>query len=277
MVRLMHGFGSSEILCLRSVISLLISTAITSLLNHSPYTNDKQLHKLLMIRCIIAGIGHYCFYQSIYMLDVTESVTISQTSPFWTTILAGLILKEKLRPNLFLTLIFSFVGILLIIQPTFIKEILGIQVDKYQGDQSERMMGLIFGLLQSFSISTAMIIVKKLSAGIQNTIIIHYAVLSTAIISGLDLIYKGGFNQKIYEPENLIFVFFIGLTNYSAQIIYSRAIMLGQASKVGPLTYSQILFGFIIEITIFHKDVSLLNIAGAILILLGNIESIKGK
>ncbi|KAL4442157.1 hypothetical protein ABPG74_009175 [Tetrahymena malaccensis] len=273
----MHGFGSSEILCLRSVISLLISTAITSLLNHSPYTNDKQLHKLLMIRCIIAGIGHYCFYQSIYMLDVTESVTISQTSPFWTTILAGLILKEKLRPNLFLTLIFSFVGILLIIQPTFIKEILGIQVDKYQGDQSERMMGLIFGLLQSFSISTAMIIVKKLSAGIQNTIIIHYAVLSTAIISGLDLIYKGGFNQKIYEPENLIFVFFIGLTNYSAQIIYSRAIMLGQASKVGPLTYSQILFGFIIEITIFHKDVSLLNIAGAILILLGNIESIKGK
>ncbi|KAL4442152.1 hypothetical protein ABPG74_009170 [Tetrahymena malaccensis] len=243
----------------------------------NPYTTDKDIHKLLMYRCIIAGIGHYSYYQAMYMLDVTESVTIFQTSPFWVTILAGIILKEKIKANMYYNLFFSFLGILLIIQPPFVKNIFGVNHEYVEADQSERILGFFFACLQSFMIGFAMIVVKKLSSGVSNLIIIHYALVSGCLIGGLDLIKTGQFNTEIFNPNIFLLVFLVALFNYSAQVLYSRAIMLGEASKLVPFTYSQILFGFIIEIIIFHKEINLLCIIGSSLIIVGNIYSYKKR
>lgn len=83
-------------------------------------------------------------------------------------------------------------------------------------ESDERANGFIFGALYSFSVSFAMIIVKKLSQSVPNTIIIHYALISGTFISGLDLIMKGEFNSAIYKPENFIWLIFISCLNYSA-------------------------------------------------------------
>ncbi|KAL4482836.1 hypothetical protein ABPG72_022396, partial [Tetrahymena utriculariae] len=204
----------------------------------NPYTKDNSIHKLLIFRCLIAGIGHYSFYQAMYMLDVTESVTIFQTSPFWVTILAGIILKEKIKANMFYTLFFSFLGILFIIQPPFVKNIFGMNHQQIEKDQRERILGFFFACLQSFMVGFAMVVVKKLSSGVSNLIIIHYALISGCFIGGLDVINNGEFNTDIFLPQTFILVILVALFNYSAQLLYSRAIMLGEASKLVPFTYS---------------------------------------
>ncbi|KAL4442153.1 hypothetical protein ABPG74_009171 [Tetrahymena malaccensis] len=272
-VRLLHGFGSTQIFFFRSIITLSINTIVISIMRDNPYTNDKAIHKLLIFRCLIAGIGHYSFYQAMYMLDITESITIFQTSPFWVTILAGIILKEKIKANMFYTLIFSFLGILFIIQPPFVKNILGINYVQIERDQSERMLGFFFACLQSFMIAFSMVVLKKLSSGVSNLIIIHYALISCCFIGGLDLINKAEFNSAIFLPQTFVLVVLVAIFNYFAQLLYCRAIMLGEASKLAPYTYSTIVFGFIIEILIFHKETNLLSILGSSLIIFGNIYS----
>ncbi len=54
-------------------------------------------------------------------MNLSDAVAIFLTSPIWTSILAGLMIKEeKLDSTIIITILVSFCGILLIVKPHFI-------------------------------------------------------------------------------------------------------------------------------------------------------------
>ena len=60
-------------------------------------------------------------------MNLSDAIAIFLTSPIWTSILAGIFIKEeKLDKSIFITILVSFFGILLIVKPAFLMEKLGL-------------------------------------------------------------------------------------------------------------------------------------------------------
>lgn len=73
---MLKDFSPSQILYFRSTISLLINSLVMKLGDYSPYAKTKEVHKLLLMRCVFGGIGHYCFYKAMHYLTVSDAITI---------------------------------------------------------------------------------------------------------------------------------------------------------------------------------------------------------
>jgi len=93
---------------------------------YSAFVANKETHKILMFRCVLGGISHYCYFKALHILGISDAMTIFLTSPIWTSLLAGVFLHEKLTLRLWLSIGISFAGILFVIQPDFLKELFGV-------------------------------------------------------------------------------------------------------------------------------------------------------
>jgi len=183
---------------------------------YNPFVADKLTHKLLIWRCIFGGLGHFCYFRAFHLLNVGDAMTIFQTAPIWTAILAGIILKEPISAKLFVSIGFSFVGIILVMQPPFLISFLGIVSSSSTEEQSSRFLGFTFGFMFSIFVSITIIVIRKLSGKVHNSIVIHYVLISGYMLSGADITNNGEFDSEIFSAYNLTWVILIAVFNYIA-------------------------------------------------------------
>ena len=69
---------------------------------------------MLAVRSIIGTIGFTCMTFGVTMIPLVAQNTIFNTSPFWATLLAWCIFKERITCFEIIALILSFAGVCLI-------------------------------------------------------------------------------------------------------------------------------------------------------------------
>ena len=74
----------------------------------------------------------------------------------------------------------------------------------------------MYGVLSAFISSVMIIIVRKLSGKIHNSIVIHYVLISSYMLGTIDVICHGDFNPQIFIISNFAWMVFIAVCNYSA-------------------------------------------------------------
>ena len=202
--------------------------------------------KLQFSRSIINIVSMICWFSAIGMMHFEKAAALGFTTPLFTTILAVIILKEKIRFHRTAALFIGFIGIIIIIRPGHIPLELGV--------------GLI--LFSAFSFSFVLIIIKKLSAIDSSlTIIFYHLLFSTPIFFILSLFY--------WETINLdqLFIFtFMGASGLMSHWCLAQAFKLSDTTFVMPLQFTKLIWASLIGLFIFAEKPDLLTWVGGIII-----------
>jgi EamA-like transporter family. len=159
--------------------------------------------KLQISRSVINVFSMICWFSAIGLMHFEKAAALGFSTPLFTTILAIILLKEKIRFHRTAALIIGFIGIIVIIRPGLVPFEIG--------------AGLL--LLSAFTFSFVLIIVKKLSSIDESqTIIFYHLLFSTPIFFILSLFYW----QDINLNQLLIFAF-MGATGLLSPLVLSSS------------------------------------------------------
>ena len=202
--------------------------------------------KLQFSRSIINVFSMICWFSAIGLMHFEKAAALGFSTPLFTTILAIILLKEKIRFHRTAALIIGFIGIIVIIRPGYVPLELG--------------AGLL--LLSAFTFSFVLIIVKKLSSiDDSQTIIFYHLLFSTPIFFILSLFYW----QDINLNQLLIFCF-MGATGLLSHWCLAQAFKLSDTTFVMPLQFTKLIWASLIGLFIFSEQPDMWTWFGAIVI-----------
>lgn len=115
---------------------------------------------MVMFRCFFGTLAHFCYYQAISMMNLSDAMAIFLTTPIVTTILASIFLSEGFQKAVLASIIVSFIGILLIVKPPFIFNALGIGNSSSSSELS--VVGLIICAVFAIFESATNLVIKAL-------------------------------------------------------------------------------------------------------------------
>ena len=101
---------------LRSLVGLPILLVMVAYANGLGALRSRNW-KLLIARGIIMLTAYTTYYMAFPALPLAEAVALFFTSPIFVTILASLILREKVTPQAWAAVITGFIGVLIILRP----------------------------------------------------------------------------------------------------------------------------------------------------------------
>ena len=132
-----------QIMFLRSIVGLSVLFLLLKI-KKIPIIFSSQYPLLTIIRSILFMFAFLFYYIGLAYLPYAVTTALFFTTPFFITILSKIFLKENIGLIRLLTIIFGFIGVVIIANPTF---------DSFN-------IFMIFPILCAFGYSASMIIIK---------------------------------------------------------------------------------------------------------------------
>ncbi len=249
---------------------------------------------LLTVRGLF-GFSALCFsYLSLKYLDVSDVESVQNSSLLITAILGRIFLKEKMSMFHLVAILFTIVGVVLILRPTVL---FGIETDlekllklnltavkngtigtgsKYSKESLiTSVIGVSTVIISAILTSISHITIKKLC--IYN---IHFSVNSmypvifglpfSAILSVWLFILESKCQFKIL-PLHVLFSCCSGLISTVGLIFLNKALMVEDTTRISVIRTSGVLFSFIFQYAFLGVETDLLGIIGALCIIIGTL------
>lgn len=242
-----------EIVAVRGAVSLFISYLDIKRKKISVWGNNKLL---LITRGLVGSLALICVYYSVTHLPLAQSTVLQYLYPVFTAILALFFLKEKVQVNTFICIVFSLIGLLIMLHPDFIFSSSEIDIP---------VKAILIALLGAFGSACAYVIVRRLSHSEDSSVIIFYFPLIALPLSLLLL--KDNFiipNLKVG-----IVLILVGIFTQIGQIGLTNAMRYESAAKTASYAYIQIVFSIIWGYLFFNEIPLLTTIVGMLCILSG--------
>lgn len=231
-----------------SAVASLVIMAPTIL--RSPRRAFATSRLALMIgRCFLSVGGVTLAYYSYQALPLADANALSFTRALWITPFAALLLRERVGPAHWLSLLIGFAGVLLVLRPE---------------------SGGGVGLGHAAALVSAMMIALVVT-GIKSLSRDHgpAALLSWSAVLGVFLTAPGALlTWQAPDPADLMLLALMGASSVGAQACYIKGMALGDAAALAPIDYARLLFAVVVGVTFFQETPDALGIAGMALIVL---------
>ncbi len=219
-----------EMIFFRNVVSLTL--IIGSMLIFKP-SNQGGKPFLLAMRGIYGFTAMFFYFFSVSVLPLATAATFSKTSPMFTAVIGGIMLKEKTGSKLWTSIIVGFIGILLILKPS--------------GEIS--LLGSLAGIGCGFFAALAYATVR----GLANYYDARMMVMSFSLagLGGSSLYFivmhfmgAPRYNSLAFIPVgiDIFYMFMLGLVAVVAQYYMSRSYFFGRVALMSTVGYSELLF-----------------------------------
>jgi drug/metabolite transporter (DMT)-like permease len=245
-VKLLDGFGVSQIIFFRSCGSLIFTTGFLVRNKISPKGNKT---KLLLLRALTGLLSMGLFFAALKELQMGAAVSLRYISPIFAMFFAVFFLKEKIKSIQWLFIIVAFSGVLLM-----------------KGfDDNLNSLGLLLILSSALFSGLVFIIIRKIGTDDHPVVIVHYFMLLAAIVSGILTIAY----WKTPVGIDWIILLSLGFFGYIGQLFMTKAFRTGQMNFVAPLKYLEVIFTMILGLIWLDENYTLWSIVGIFLVLLG--------
>ena len=233
----------------------------------------------VVIRSVAGQVTFGLMNVSFALIPIGTAFIMLQTSPFWTSILACLIVGEKIRVIEILGIVASFIGVVMIglnkqQGEDADSEDLPMnsgetgEVDEEDGRTSTEWLGLGLAMLAAWTYSVNSVFNRKLKDLEVSVIMIYYGfggiVAAITYITAERLI-VGEF--RIYTATQYLILTASAIADVieinSMTIAYQR----DSSGFVSLLGFTVVIYGFLADVFIFQESIQPLELAGAILIL----------
>ena len=179
-----------QIMFLRSIVGLSVLFLILKI-KKIPIIFSSQYPLLTIIRSILFMFAFLFYYIGLAYLPYAVTTALFFTTPFFITILSKIFLKENIGLIRLLTIIFGFIGVVIIANPTF---------DSFN-------IFMIFPILCAFGYSASMIIIKITSDKDSVYSQTFHVYLATLLFAPLVTYIGSSFDASSADNQVLNFVF----------------------------------------------------------------------
>jgi len=217
--------------------------------------NPSKIH-LLFLRGLFGGTAMVLFFYTISTISLGEAVVLNKTSPFFVTILAYYLMKEKVNLPTFFALIIGFVGVIFIMKPFGIE----ISIDH------------IFGVLSGFFSAAAYATIKKVK-DIYDARIIMLSFMLIGMLIPLGLFLFTPYVQFQIHTDFFVWslIGFMAIISTGSQWFLTKAYSLSKASIIGVVSYTNIPFALGFGVMLGDKFPDSFTFIGIVLIVVGGI------
>lgn len=248
-----HGIPVLEIVAARAFVSALLSYVDVKRKGIPLFGHKKHL---LLARGFAGALALMCVYYALVNIPFAEATVLQYLHPMFTAVLAIFFLREKLQWSTILCIIFSFIGLLIIVRPDFL-------FGELSSDYS--LLAIAAGVLGALGSAIAYVLVRKLSATEDTSVIIFYFPIIALPLSLLML----GDNLVMPHGWTWLVLILVGVTTQVGQIGLTKAMQTETAARATSFSYLQVVFAVIFGLLLFDEIPTLWTILGALMILCG--------
>ena len=298
-----NGFNHGAI---RYIIQIVMMSSIVCKRNIS-IIQKKPIGNVLLIRGCAGSFDLVLGFLSLQFLDVSDTQTLINSSVLITALMGRIFLKEKINICHIVSIVFTFLGVLFILRPSFLfgidvnlKEAIHMNITEHKlnhtiesnsdiklspelSKSTGKIIGVALILGSAFFLSITQVSTRSLAnSKIDQALISLYPTFFgfplTIIGSFIILLIAG----DLSSISNLTLVdggysFCAGLTGVIGLILQNWALEYEDAAKIGMLRISGVLFSMIFQYVILDVEIDLLGILGAVFIVLGTLMIILIK
>jgi len=258
-----------QIMFLRSIVGLSVLFLLLKI-KKIPIIFSSQYPLLTIIRSILFMFAFLFYYIGLAYLPYAVTTALFFTTPFFITILSKIFLKENIGLIRLLTIIFGFIGVVIIANPTF---------DSFN-------IFMIFPILCAFGYSASMIIIKITSdkdSVYSQTFHVYLATLlfaplvtyigssfdaSSADNQVLNFVFRS-WELNLYTQYFLIFV--VGVCVVAGFLLIFNAYRVGKPFVIAPFEYTILLWSIFYGWLIWDEKVTIQSWIGMAMIVAAGI------
>ena len=254
LVKYLISYHTFQLVFFRSLGSLILTFSVLKSKNIPLLGNKKTL---LLIRGLVGVSAMILFFLGIQYIGVASSVTLRYTSPIFAAILAVISFKEKIKIPQWTFFILAFFGVYLI--------------KSFQPLSSS--VGVLLVLGAAFLSAIVYLIISKIGDNDHPVTIVHYFMFIGSLIGGIGSI----FFWKTPELKELLLLISLGFFGFFGQYYMTIAFQNYKPHLVAPFKYVEVFFTFTISIFLLDEAYDLVQILGAILIIVALLLNIWYK
>lgn len=229
----------------RNLVTLGITTAVAVRSHRNPLGRTPYWG-LLLVRSLCGLAGVYFYFTALGSLTLADASLLNKTSPFFATLFAVLLLRERLLRGMGPVLLLAFAGAALVIKPAF------------QYSPLPALAGLASGVFAGAAYAT----VRSLKGRADpNRIIFTFSLVSTVATLPVVLIARP-------EPTAGQWAALVGTGVFAAGGQYGLTFAYHHArvGKVSVFTYLHVLFALVVGYVLWRERPDVLSLAGGAMI-----------
>tara|TARA_B100001540_G_C15800077_1_gene639535 strand:+ start:410 stop:1357 length:948 start_codon:yes stop_codon:yes gene_type:complete len=253
-----------QIMFLRSLVGLAILFIFLKIIK-IPIIFSSEYPLLTVIRAILFMFAFLFYYIGLAYLPYAVTTALFFTTPFFITILSKIFLKETVGLIRLLTIIFGFLGVVIIANPT---------IDSFN-------IFMIFPILCALGYSASMIIIKMTSdkdSVYSQTFHVYIATLIFAPLvtylgdsfnaaSGNNVILNFVFRSWILNSyTQYLLIFIVGVCVVAGFLLIFNAYRVGKPFVIAPFEYTILLWSIFYGWLIWDESVTLRSWVGMVMI-----------
>lgn len=229
-------FSSAELVFYRSLFGLIfifISIRFKKLPIQTPHIN-KQI-----ARALLGFFALLMFFYAIAHLPLATAITLNYTSPLFLAALMPFMLHEKPKKTLYLALIISFIGVVLLLKPSI---------------GSKDLFAGLMGLCSGIGAGLAYLHVKQLgNLHEPDWRTVFYFTLISTIGAGIWILFD---KLSAIEWQDLPVLIGLGASATIAQLALTRAYRTGRTLTVASLSYATVVISSFLGIMFWGEHLS---------------------
>jgi drug/metabolite transporter (DMT)-like permease len=220
-----------EMVFFRYCVGMLVMTPVFLRAGREIMTTQKlPLH---IGRGIIAGIGQAGAFYAVVHLLLADATAVQFSRPLFMTLLAVFILGETVGWRRWTATLVGFGGVLVMVRPG------------HTGFDIAWIVAIVTALI----FALAMILIRKLAQTEPPTRIIFYYHLTGVGFFVLPTVWV----WQTPTAEEWFFLVMIGLTTTAAMVCFVRGLAVGEASIVGPMEYTRLIYAALLGYFLFAE------------------------
>lgn len=250
----------AEIVLVRALISVLLTAIGLRIAGISPWGQRKGL---LLLRGLCGSIALLCFFQAISDLPLASATVLQYTYPTFTALAAWLFLGEQLRRSIVLAVVLGWIGITLVVQPSWLT----------QGLQGLPLLAVLIALGGALFTALAYVCVRRLSTTEHPLVIILYFPMLSIPLTLPAAIQQGSW------PTSMEWLWLIGVGVFTqlGQIWVTQALSTLPAARATSINYVQVIFAAMWGWFIFGERLNHWVISGGALVLFSTLMSLSSR
>ena len=242
----LHAF---EIAFFRNFFGLVFILPI--LFKHGPAILRTDKLGFYTGRCAIGMVSMLAGFWAIVHLPLAQAIALSYSSPLFVTIAAVIVLGEVVRARRWTAVIVGFLGVLVIVRP----------------GSDDFTAGSLVAVLAAVASASAAISIKFLSRTEHPDAIVLYTTMIWVPMSLVPAL-------MVWEtPVGITWLWIVlaGFLGTTAHMFWTRAMKLGEASMLTPISFLQVLVVAVLGYFLFDEVLDRWTVLGAAIIFASNI------
>lgn len=245
-VKLIDSIPTYEKVFFRNLINLAVAIFILKKSKIS-FWGEKKNRKALFARGVLGFLGVVCNFYSVTQMNLADASMLFNLTPFFVTLFAIFIMKEKILKIEYYSLFSAFVAVLLVIKPQFNISFLG---------------GLI-GVLGAAFAGGAYTLVSHINKKENPATIVFYFTFVSVILTIPFMLY----NFVVPDFKAFIYLILTGIFATMGQFMVTLAYKYGKPSEVAIYNYTSIIFALLLGYFIWKEIPDYLSILGSIILI----------